>query len=622
MPLRTIIKNGVRGVDGKSDPLTLGTKYMAHAVNMAFKDGRMFTRPGIDFQPLNLKGKFGGASLFVPSLGISFRPFAPCGARMATAVGGKIYVNNAPNTGVICRPMLLKGPEETCSRSVDDECSTDIHIYTAENLLVVQSLNRNTMWWTGEGDLTVSIGMASERDQVDGAHSHDTFQTENNRNFLINGAGLGIFWNGRIHQQGPHAIFVGDLIHKRGAMGTTDIVLMEEQALPVCGDPLSTNSKMGSLVAIEGLPQMGTPNGEGELIGFYEGGIVSYDTWQFPRKSTFTGDGKRIDAGWDTKQMVKHRCNKITAVGRYAVAQLERDLLFRSGFGLHILSTVLGVEFTNSETVNIVSPQVSHILDLDDESYLHGSAVGYWMRENRWFATTGMTYNAKRSTSPAGRGFVSMNKTWKLTEEGTPLTAWEGVWVIDSGMYGIHRFTHTGMREDKGSYGFLCSDSCGSIFYGCLHNGTVDSRDEKDIPIPWAVETGRFDFGDPQKFKELSDGRFEGKFPCAKTMLKVFVRTDKQPHWKLWRKFIACDRKLKCNEMAVVNKDLGEPEEEYKEGTWFQFRIEGSGAGEVIAFEVEVSEGSTKMEEPNCYVVQNCTNIHPLATSCENQSQS
>ena len=94
--------------------------------------------------------------------------------------------------------------------------------------------------------------------------SHDTFVWENHKHFLEANAGIGVYAHGRIHQEVGYTIYVGDLIHKRGPLVSDDILLMEEQYLQSMGEPLSTNSRLGGLVAMAVLPTMSTANGEGD----------------------------------------------------------------------------------------------------------------------------------------------------------------------------------------------------------------------------------------------------------------------------------------------------------------------------------------------------------------------
>ena len=86
-------------------------------------------------------------------------------------------------------------------------------------------------------------------------------------------------------------MYVSDIIHKRGHKLTDDILLMEEQQLESYGDPLSTNSKLGQMRALKTLPALNTANGEGDLIAYYDYGVVSYNTFQFPRETRSDAEG-------------------------------------------------------------------------------------------------------------------------------------------------------------------------------------------------------------------------------------------------------------------------------------------------------------------------------------------
>jgi hypothetical protein len=373
---------------------------------------------------------------------------------------------------------------------------------------------------------------------------------------------------------------------------------------------------MGTLLAIEGVPEMGTPNGEGRLVGYYDGGIVEYNTFIFPRASKFTAKGERLAAGWDTKQLVKHNCNVISATGRYAVGVLPRDHFFRSGFGIHVLSRVLGVEFINDEPVNVISDEVRNVLDEDDPGLLHGAAAGCWFQGHRWFMSTGFECEKTLSSSPMGRGFVSWNKVWGKTEDKTPVPAWEGVWVLDSGMAGLHRFIHTGVRDDSGCFGFLASDRDKNLWFASLkYDGSCDVRNKASLPIPWALETGRFDFNDVTRTKVLKDGRFEGIYRNKGTRVNVYVRTDHNPQWTKWTSFVTVEKDLKPGERFKISKPLGRPPENMEEATWFEFRIEGTGHAEILGFDVDVSNGSGKMDITDSHLIQDCPDTYPLTAN-------
>ena len=317
--------------------------------------------------------------------------------------------------------------------------------------------------------------------------SHDTFDSTKFKNWLVNCAGIGCYAHGRIHQQVGQTIFVGDLIHKRGHLKTDDLLLMEEQSLLSHGEPLSVPSRLGKLMALQVLPTMNTANGEGDLIAYYEYGVVAFNTFESPRETKYDGEGKQLTQGWDQKRLVNHLLNTVGAVGRNAVAVLTRDHLFRSELGLHFLKVILGEGTFNSENTNIISMDVEPLLLADED--LSGAAVGFWPRGNRMFATVGLVRDDAVSSSSAGRGFVSWNQATTFTEDRTPRPLWEGMWIVDHGIAGIHQF----VSEDRREGAFLCSGRDRTIYKAVIDkNATVDERDDEELPIEWSFETGQF----------------------------------------------------------------------------------------------------------------------------------
>lgn len=418
--------------------------------------------------------------------------------------------------------------------------------------------------------------------------SHDTFNSDNFLNWLENGAGLGIYAHGRIHQQIDRDIFVGDLIHKRGHATPEDILLMEEQALLSTGDPLTVPSRLGNLTALAVLPVMQTANGEGALIAYYQNGVVSFDTFEAPRESRYDGDGAQITKGWDSKRLVNHLLNTVSAVGRRAVSVLTRDHLFRSLRGLHFLKTTLGEGTFNSENVNTISSDVAPVLDADPVNLLEGAATGFWLFGNRMLATTGLV--SGNAALPHGRGFVSWNQATTFTEDRTPRPAWEGVWVVDSGIAGIHQFVETAEVPDKASFGFVCSDRSSGVRLCTLDpEAAHDSRDGVQIPIQWSFETGRYAPEGLGIRKTVNDCVVEAVYTPASQEVRIYLRTDANSEWTLWRRFTPSTEAKTASGKFQLAVSLGKPPVSAREGTWFQLRVEGSGPVEVSLIELDYS---------------------------------
>lgn len=592
-----LITADTRGVDGGRDPFTLQTRHLAHAVNLTFDQGGAQSRPGFIFQSLGVAGEYQGSATYSPSLGLHFQPFAKDNTFLVLAVGGCLYTVASTYTGMgsVAAPLELPMKDYKCGEIKQRRIKGDVWVFQSENWLVVQNQAYNTLWWNGLDPVVASPGMTSEENQGTN-HSGETFDFSKHKNFLINSAGLGVYAHGRTHQQGERALYVSDPVGFRGALMTDDVLLMEQQSKPFCGGPLTVPSRLGRLVALVQTPQMGTANGEGPVVAYYESGIVKFRTDEFPRESKFTAKGERVQNGWDTKRMVDHHTNGVSAVGRYAVCPVFRDQFFRSFHGVHVLSQLAGVEYIKDEPVNTISSPVKPVLEQDDADYLFGCSAGYWISGNRWFVTTGLHSN-DYSSSAVGTGFVSYNKSWTVTEDQTPIPAWDGVWVPDMEVSGIHRFTHAGLRQDRGPYGFICSDNDGRLYFAAI-NETVNSdfRDGSSIPVQWAFETGKYDFGNRSETKKLMSGRFEGVYDSKRAKIKVYVRTDTHPEWELWTQFWPCtEAHPKTGEEILQAETLGQPPDELQNSTWFQFRVEGTGFTRICAFEVEISKGSVKV---------------------------
>lgn len=590
----TVLKPGLKGVDGTSNPLLIaGLLKVRHAINVVFQSGELKTRPGLNHQNLGLNGQFQGATTFIPSRGISAQSFADCGAQLITAVNGHIYVNGSLNTGILCggRKLVRATPRLECERPVENPCPGCLWMYQAENWLIIQNPGQNTMWWNGDGPLISSEGMSWE-------YTGDSFVFENHKNRLVS-AGLGVYAHGRIHQSSNRSIYVSDQVHRRGGQSTDDILLMEDQSLQ---DPLSVRSSMGKMIALVLSPEMGSVSGEGLLVGYFEGGVVTYNTNIFPRLTKRDGEGTTLVEGWETKPIVAHRLDTISAVGPNAVTALPRDQFFRSSYNIHILSQVLGVEAINDEPVNGIADDVLPVLSADNKDLLYGCATGYWLRGHRWFATTGMWSSPDHSCSPFGVGFVVWNKVWAKTADRTPETVWEGVWKPDDSIHGIHKFIHTGMWADRGQYGFLCSDEDRNIFFASIEPSlTEDVRDKLKYPIGWVLETGRFNMGDTGKTKIISGGRLEITVDSHRSTVRVFVRTERHPEWALWKDYHPAEIKLPDLQTLTRSKPLGLPPETVREAMWFEFRVEGTGYMENPVFEVEISPGNTKVDVDFAY---------------------
>lgn len=610
------------GVDMRTNPLFLPEDRLAAATNMAFHEGNIQSRPGILYHDLGASGQFQGACVYSPSRGLSHQPFADPYTALVIAAGGKLTYN-----------LSIDGLFEDCVTvsGALDLCNGDIHLYQAENYLIGQAPGKDTFWWEGYGTYTISPGLDASPDVVGsllaeaelrvktlpGANidccfqkidycsvdpidlpeelfsSHDTLVFANHRNFLINSAGVGIYTNGRIHQESPTGIFISDLIHKRGTRFTDDILLMEEQQAGSFGDPLSTNSKLGQLRALEVLPRMNTANGEGVLVAYYDNGVVSFDTFAVPRETRMSPEGEMLQKGWSEIRQVDHLLSRISATGRYAVCALPRDNAFRSRFGIHLLKTSIGEDRVFSdEYINTLAQDVQPILDADPKSSLRGVTIGQWVEGSRLLTSVGMVSNRLFTSSTMGRGFVVWNQATTYTEDRTPRPLWEGLWSVHSDIAGIHRLLDSTEVNGDNMFGFVASrkNDAGIVFGEIDAKRTSDCFSGEEVSIEWSV-TSRKVFGGFSTIRKLTDGRLEIEACGVGSKARVMVRTDTSPKWVEWASFDTSD--TKATELFSFN--LGQPPQPCREASWFQFKVEGIGWSAVRLLEAEIVDDRTKM---------------------------
>lgn len=160
MPSLNIFNPETTGVDMKSNPLFLGNKKLHAAVNMAFGEGRLRTRPGFVYHELGIEGQFQGACLFTPSLGLSSHSFGEASAALVTAAGGKVYANDTTWGEIACNPVIIGCGAGYAGRG-------EVHVFGAENYLIIQNRQSNTRWWTGSGATVESGGMEDNPYWVD-----------------------------------------------------------------------------------------------------------------------------------------------------------------------------------------------------------------------------------------------------------------------------------------------------------------------------------------------------------------------------------------------------------------------------------------------------------------------
>lgn len=598
MPSEQIFNEGTQGVSMRSKALLLGRREFASATNIQFEENSIKTRHGFLYQNTGIKGRFQGATTYLPDQGISSQKLGPNSEIIAVAAGGKLHAIHTK-----CR--LICSTSEILKASFPE--NEDVDLYQAESLLIAGGRSSDTFWWNGNVDDKACRSKGpSGKDKGDDP-SHD--RLEDFEEFLLNGVPLGTYAHGRIHQF-QDKIYVSDIIHKRQE-GVWDITLMEEQFAGSYGDPISVSTRTGKLRAWALWQRPGTQNGEGVLVAYFDCAILFIGTDEAPRETrTNPETGEIIQRGWELISLTQHRLNTISAVGRYAVAQMPHDHAFRSPFGIHFLTFSLGEGTIKDESNNITSTKVDPLFDCDDRRDLDGSAVGHSIELSRLFATVGMMRNKEISTSSYGRGFASWHQSMSFTEDRTPVSGWEGLWSPDHGIEGIHRFIQR--KDDYQSYdfGFISSREDGTIDYATIEEGQLtDIRDDVSIPIEWQVETGQYALSSLRSLDEVTGGRLEVTVASNDTKIRVLVRTDRNTEYELWKEVEPCNETLEFDQMLRNEVDLGLPPKAMRESSWIQIRVEGIGYAELHEMTVEWAT-KEKDKKTRCLVVRKIKQLY------------
>ena len=154
MPTINLLSVETVGVDMKTNPLLLGNRKLHAATNLVFEEGVIRTRPGIAYHSLEVSGQFQGGCSYRPQYGLSAGTFSETGDGLALAVSGHVY-HVSVEADAPCPAVKL-----TASATYKGKGA--VHLFQAENHLVVQNPDTVTIWWDGEGVPTISPGMVEQ----------------------------------------------------------------------------------------------------------------------------------------------------------------------------------------------------------------------------------------------------------------------------------------------------------------------------------------------------------------------------------------------------------------------------------------------------------------------------
>lgn len=592
----SVITIGAAGVDMRLNPLFLENKRASSATNLTFDEATIKTRFDLEYHSLGINGQFQGNTYYSPSTGLSATSYSDASTSLATAASGSLYLNSILETGINPSPVRLNACEKL---------QGDIYLFDAENYLIATGTNNSTFWSDSGSDLIQSKGLVQS-----GGESHDKMDSSENLNWIPNNSSIGHYVHARTHisvdfyganediEPINSEIWVSDIGGKRflDDDSAEDILKMEEAMLDSGGGTLTAPSKLGKTVAFETLLSSGS-NGEGMFVDFRENGIMFHDTLKAPRESLIGEDDNVIQPGWDEMRISNVQLQTISAVGRYAVYQLPSDIWFRSEYGFHFLRKAIGVGTLQDEKRNNESHDIQPLVDVDDDSLLHGAATGYWLRNDRLMGTVGMVKDTTYSSSSMGRGIVVLNQAATYTEDDVPRNLWEGLWLPDPEIKGIHKFTKLGQRAKNKEFGFISSDKDRNIFAAEFKNqrSGYDTRLGNQHAIAWQYTSGAFVLTGLKNVDSLRSGVIDFIADGSTSKIEIQIRTDQHHCWETWTTIEPCS-----TQKSLRSVSIGEPStKSVREGTWFQFRIKGKGYIEIRTFDVEATKIDSKSDGRN-----------------------
>jgi hypothetical protein len=146
MPRVNLVTVGTQGVDLRVNPLFVTNSRLRSAINLAFEEGVIRTRPGVFYESTGVRGKLKGVAEYRPAQGLSSQSFAADTHALVFVVDNTVY--RKPTGQLACE---IHG-------NVDFDKSKQVWIFQAENYLILQSPESSTFWYDGV-ELTRSPGM-------------------------------------------------------------------------------------------------------------------------------------------------------------------------------------------------------------------------------------------------------------------------------------------------------------------------------------------------------------------------------------------------------------------------------------------------------------------------------
>jgi hypothetical protein len=201
------------------------------------------------------------------------------------------------------------------------------------------------------------------------------------------------------------------------------------------------------------------------------------------------------------------------------------------------------------------------------------------------FATVGLQTAGAYTATSMGTGFVSFNQASTFTLDRTPIAAWEGVWIPNMEIAGVHAFVQSGDR-----YGFLASTTASQIHFAAIRDKLkADIIGGKEVPIEWDVTTARSTLAGIDRVSTVGNGSIDLTLAAGGSVV-VEARTAEHGEWIRWSVVTTGSD----GGTVDISASFGTPPKEIRNATWLQLRLTGIGHAEIHRLDISFSEGSSK----------------------------
>lgn len=579
-----VLRLGIGGMISAADSTLIGETSYAMGINVAQKDGKICTRPGMvgilpDADDAGFRtGNIQGACFYNPSKGQSAQVFADDESSIMASIRGRRWMLKPRENATMTLQNVSGG-------FVGFEHGHLSYWYQAEVYAINQDGMGATWIFQPGADPILSKG-------------YNTVSKEDSE--LANGATAGIYVHGRIAQVvSKRKILVGDIVHKSNLTDPSNVLKTTEQVYWATGAEFSPPSAMGNILGLSILPLQDTNHGHGSLMCWCEDGTFSLDLSRYPRSE------------WTNLPLTKHALLDSAARGPYAACEYNGDIIYRSRQGIASMRSAAATSRLLGNPNRPISIGVGNIFRQDREEFLQFASVSKLAREERLFATVSHHVDGDYRYAAA---FMSLNFS-PIDASGEPQAAWEGLWVPHPDLGDVVQFINGVFNGRERCYA-LTRDR-----YGLNHLVEVNASSEHDLLEDGTIAKIKCQLitraivgpADPLAAFTVASGTVFLRGIRDQVRVKISYRKEAGEPWTLSNEKVIGRDPENCL-VPQGSVDYAMPMGfSHEQGKRFQFKIEWEGYLEIDAIRIKAAFG-----DPTDGQDSDAPDIHPSAVECGN----